>query len=128
MADASSLSLQAAATSSLAARAGSAVRSVSTESGDSAKIDKSSKEFESMLLSSWLQQAYETFGSVTGEDEEGELDSGKQQYQGIAMQALGNAMTASGGIGIAKMIANYLHKKDEKGMSTAQTSHTGGVK
>lgn len=81
-----------------------------------------------MLLSSWLQQAYETFGSVAGEDEDGELDSGKQQYQGIAMQALGTTMSASGGIGIAKMIASYLHKKDEKGMSTAQTSETEGVK
>jgi Rod binding domain-containing protein len=95
-------------------------------SGNDAKIDRSSKDFESMLLSSWLQQAYESFGSVGGEDEDGDLDSGKQQFQGIAMQSLGTAMTASGGIGIAKMITSYLHKKDEDGAKAVQMQQTGG--
>lgn len=128
MAETSSLNLQSAVSATLAARADSAARNASSASGDNAKIDKSSKEFESMLLSSWLQQAYETFGSVSGEDEDGDLESGKQQFQGIAMQALGTAMSASGGIGIAKMISSYLHKKDEKGVRAAQTPQTGGVK
>ena len=75
------------------------------------KIDKSAQDFESLLLSSWLQGAYQSFGTVPGSEDGGEdLDSGKEQYQSIAMQQLGSAMTASGGIGIAKMISEHLHK------------------
>jgi Rod binding domain-containing protein len=32
---------------------------------------------------------------------------------GMAMQSLGTAMTAAGGIGIAKMISKQLHKADD---------------
>jgi Rod binding domain-containing protein len=128
VADTSSLSLQSPLPSPLAAQADTAVHRIASASGNDTKIDKSSKDFESMLLSSWLQQAYESFGSVSGEDEDGDLDSGKQQFQGIAMQALGTTMTASGGIGIAKMITSYLHKKDENGANTAQIQQKGGHK
>lgn len=77
------------------------------------KIDKSSKDFESILLSSWLQQAEQSFGSLPGSDDGDDADSGKEQFQGIAMQSLGASMTASGGIGIAKMIAESLHKAED---------------
>ena len=80
-------------------------------STENAKIDKSAKDFESILMGSWLQQAEQSFGSLPGGDEDG--DSGKDQFQGIAMQALGTSLTASGGIGIAKMIAKNLHKAEE---------------
>lgn len=73
------------------------------------KIEKSAKDFEAILLSSWLQQAEESFGSVPGGDDD-DADPAKDQLQGIAMQSLGNAMTAAGGIGIARMIATNLHK------------------
>lgn len=73
------------------------------------KIDKSARDFESILLSNLLEQSEKTFAAVPGEDDDDE-DSGKEQYQGIAMQSLGAAMSASGGIGIAKMIAAHLHK------------------
>jgi Rod binding domain-containing protein len=74
------------------------------------KIEKSAKDFESILLSSWLQQAEQSFGSVPGGDEDDDADPGKDQLQGMAMQSLGNSMTAAGGIGIAKMISTQLHK------------------
>ncbi|MFY9853584.1 MAG: hypothetical protein WAK26_06885 [Terracidiphilus sp.] len=86
----------------------------STSSGsENAKIEKSAKDFESILLGSWLQQAEQSFGSVPGGDEDGDSDSGKEQFMGMAMQSLGNAMTAAGGIGIAKMISQQLHKADD---------------
>lgn len=75
------------------------------------KIDKSAKDFESILLSNWLEQSEKSFASVPGDDDDD--DSGKEQYQGIAMQSLGAAMSASGGIGIAKMIATHLHKAED---------------
>ncbi len=128
MADTSSLSLQSPLASPLATQANTAAHRIAAAPGNDTKIDKSSKDFESMLLSSWLQQAYESFGSVSGEDEDGDLDSGKQQFQGMAMQALGTTMTASGGIGIAKMITGYLHRKDEAGADAAQVQQKGGHK
>jgi Rod binding domain-containing protein len=78
-----------------------------------AKIEKSAKDFESILLGNWLQQAEQSFASLPGGDADGDEDVGKDQYQGMAMQSLGASMTASGGIGIAKMISKQLHKQDE---------------
>ena len=77
------------------------------------KIEKSAKDFESILLGSWLGQAEQSFGSLPGGDEDGDEDVGKEQFQGIAMQSLGASMTSSGGIGIAKMISKQLHKAED---------------
>jgi Rod binding domain-containing protein len=82
----------------------------SKRAAENKKIDKSAGDFESLLLSSWLQSSYQSFGTVPGSEDEENLDSGKEQYQAIAMQQLGSALTASGGVGIAKMIAEHLHK------------------
>ena len=83
--------------------------SVPTSSaGEDAKIAKAGKDFESILLGSWLQQAQQSFATVPGGDGQGDDDSGKDQFQGIAMQALAGSLTASGGIGIAKMITKHL--------------------
>ena len=72
-----------------------------------AKIAKAGKDFESILLGNWLQSAEESFAKVPGGDGEDD-DSGSGQFQGIAMQALAGSLTASGGIGIAKMITRSL--------------------
>jgi Rod binding domain-containing protein len=104
---------------------------------EDAKIDKAGKDFESILLGSWLSQAEQSFAKVPGGDGQDEDDdSGKDQFQGIAMQALAGSLTASGGIGIAKMITSNLHKaSDHKsepetatkvGDSAAKISSTGG--
>ncbi len=78
-----------------------------TPANDTAKIEKSAKDFESLLLSNWLQQAEESFAKLPGADDD--EDPGKDQFQGIAMQSLGAAMTAAGGIGISRMISKNLH-------------------
>jgi Rod binding domain-containing protein len=91
------------------------------------KIEKSAKDFESILLGSWLQQAEQSFGSLPGGDDDGDADAGKEQFQGMAMQSLGNSMTAAGGIGIANMISKQLHKAaDSQGAVTPKTlpAHT----
>jgi Rod binding domain-containing protein len=82
-------------------------------SKEDAKIDKAGKDFESILLGSWLQQAENSFGKVPGGDGEDDDDSSKDQFQGISMQALAGKLTASGGIGIAKMISSHLHAADK---------------
>jgi Rod binding domain-containing protein len=86
-----------------------------------AKIEKSATDFESILLGSWLQQAEQSFGSVPGGDEE-DSDSGKDQFMGIAMQALGTSMTTSGGIGIASMISKSLHKAEDARVAKTQAA------
>ncbi len=80
---------------------------------EDARIAKAGKDFESILLGSWLQQAEQSFAKVPGGDGEGDDDSSKDQFQGIAMQALAGSLTASGGIGIAKMITKHLHAADK---------------
>ena len=97
------------------------LRKASSSAMEDARIEKSAKEFESILLGTWLQKAEESFGSVPGEDGE-DSDPGKEQFQGLAMQQLGGAMTAGGGIGIARMISKQLHKADEAETAAAAKS------
>ena len=83
--------------------------SAGSSNKDDAKIEKAGKDFESILLGSWLQQAEKTFATVPGGDDDEDADSGKDQFQGIAMQALAGSITRSGGIGIARMVSAHLH-------------------
>jgi Rod binding domain-containing protein len=98
------------AISPLTTQADKVLRHPGSTGTENNKIEKSAKDFESILLGSWLQQAEQSFGSLPGGDDEDDADAGKEQFQGMAMQSLGNSMTAAGGIGIAKMISKQLHK------------------
>jgi Rod binding domain-containing protein len=115
------------AISPLTTQADKVLRHPDLDSTENGKIEKSAKDFESILLGSWLQQAEQSFASLPGGDDDGDADAGKEQFQGIAMRSLGDAMTAAGGIGIAKMIAKNLHKAaDARAPATARTlpAHT----
>jgi len=85
-----------------------------------AKIDKSAQDFEAMLLGTWLQQAEQSFATVPGAD--GDEDGAqREQMMSLGVQSLAQSMAASGGIGIAKMIAKSLHATAEKANSPVQT-------
>jgi Rod binding domain-containing protein len=85
------------------------------ETRENAKIEKAGKDFESILLGNWLQQAENSFAKVPGGDgQDDDEDAGKDQFQGLAMQSLAGSLTASGGIGIAKMITKHLLASSEK--------------
>jgi Rod binding domain-containing protein len=85
-----------------------------------AKIDKSAQDFEAMLLSTWLQQAEQSFGTVPGAD--GDEDGAQRdQMMSLGVQSLSESLAASGGIGIAKMIAKALHATAEKASAPEQT-------
>jgi Rod binding domain-containing protein len=94
----------------LTTQADKVLRHPASAATEDSKIEKSAKDFESILLGSWLQQAEQSFASLPGGDDDDDADPGKDQFQGMAMQQLGNSMTAAGGIGLAKMIAKGLHK------------------
>ena len=108
----------------LASSASLVMRQAASAATENSKIEKSAKDFESILLGSWLQQAEQSFGSVPGGDGDDNEDAGKEQFQSIAMQSLGTSMTASGGIGIAKMISKQLHKAEDARVAVAaKTPH-----
>jgi Rod binding domain-containing protein len=112
-------------TDQLLSKAKAALASPTAASLQDAKIIKAGKDFESILLGSWLQQAEQTFAKVPGGDgESDDDDTSKDQFQGIAMQALAGSLTASGGIGIAKMITTHLkaasdHEQAAQGAAAA---------
>lgn len=93
-----------------------------------AKIEKAGKDFESILIGSWLQQAEQSFAKVPGGDGTDDDDSSKDQFQGIAMQALAGSLTASGGIGIAKMITKSLHSEAERSHGTGPSEAKSPLK
>lgn len=88
---------------------------------DAARIAKGSKEFEAMLLTSWLRQAEQSFATVPGADSGDDQDAaGRDQMMGLGMQSLAQAMVEAGGIGIAKMIDQAMMKKAEKAEAPAE--------
>jgi Rod binding domain-containing protein len=100
------------------------------ETNDDAKIQKGATQFEAMLLSNWLQQAEQSFATVPGADDD-EDAAGRDQMMSLGVQSLAQSMAASGGIGIAKMIASALHKAAEKaneeGNSQVQPADKGKI-
>ncbi len=102
----------------------SSAASSGTGAREDAKIEKAGKDFESILLGTWLQQAENSFATVPGGDGEDDQDAGKDQFQGIAMQALAGSLTKSGGIGIAKMITQHLHSTSESEKAESRVKTT----
>jgi Rod binding domain-containing protein len=79
---------------------------------DSGKIDKGAREFETVLVGSWLQQAEQSFGSVPGGDDS--QDVGRDSMMSFGVQTLATSMSNTGGIGIGKMIAKAMHAAADK--------------
>lgn len=86
-------------------------------SADDAKIEKGSKEFEAILVGSWLQQAEQSFATVPGADDD--QDPGRDQMMSLGVQQLATSLAASGGIGIGAMIAKAMHANAEKANAQA---------
>ena len=76
-----------------------------------AKIQKGSKQFEALLLGSWLQQAEHSFASVPGG---GDDDSQRDQVMSFGVQSLATFMAGSGKFGIAQMVAKAMEQKADK--------------
>jgi Rod binding domain-containing protein len=64
------------------------------------KAEKAARDFEGILLGSLLDSLQKTFSGIG--NEEGSLGSGN--YAAMGTQALGSAISAHGGIGIAQLI------------------------
>ena len=92
------------------------------QSGDHDKIEHAAKQFESILLASWLEQAEKSFATVPGGEDDENADPGKNNFQGFAMQAVAMSITNAGGIGIAPMIVRGLEKLSTDAASSASDS------
>jgi Rod binding domain-containing protein len=75
---------------------------------DDGKIDKAARDFESILLGQWLEQAEKSFASVPGGDPDQDADPGHDQFQSIGCEFLSGALSKAGGIGLATMISKRL--------------------
>ncbi|SEF63240.1 hypothetical protein SAMN05421819_0646 [Bryocella elongata] len=89
------------------------------------KIHKAGQDFESLLLGQWLQQAEDSFGKMPGSDDDEDGDAGSSSMQGIAMQSLGQAMAAQGGIGISRMITSSLERQADSHPAVSQKESEG---
>jgi Rod binding domain-containing protein len=90
------------------ARTSQALRTLQSKQGDHTKIEKAAREFESILLGEWLQQAEKSFATVPGSDPDKDADAGHDQFQSIGCEYLATALTKNGGIGLAAMISKHL--------------------
>ena len=77
-----------------------------------AKIEKGAREFEAVLVGSWLQQAEQSFATLPGGDDD--QDAGRDQMMSLGVQSLATSMAAAGGIGLGHMIAKAMHNIAEK--------------
>jgi len=80
-----------------------------TVAADHSKAMKAEMEFEGILLNNLLGGLERAFTTLPGKDE----DHSTQAYSGFAMQALASGLAESGGIGIGRLIAKALEKRNE---------------
>ena len=74
------------------------------------KLTSTATEFESILLTQWLESAERSFGTIPGDDPENDAES--EQLKSLGVQELGKALAAHGGIGIASMVTRALNHVD----------------
>ena len=96
--------------------AGTAAAPASSNATPSPKLVKAAHEFEAILLQSWLEKMNQSF---VGEG--GSLDPGHDTMSSLGTQAIAQAMSARGGIGIASVILRQLqrHAEPEASANTA---------
>jgi Rod binding domain-containing protein len=83
------------------------------KSHDGGSISAAAQQFESILLSQWLQNAEDSFGTVPGAD--ADQDSGDEQMRSFAVQQLGAVFSKAGGLGIASIISSALTRDASSG-------------
>jgi Rod binding domain-containing protein len=101
-----------------------ALRSAQSQATSSAKIDKAARDFESILVGEWLNQAEKSFATVPGTDPGQQSDSGHDQFQSIACQSLAQGLSKTGGFGIAAMISKQLKAAQASREPQSAQAHT----
>ena len=87
----------------------SSLPAVKTAAAAPSKAAKAGMEFEGILLNNLLAGLERAFTTLPGKNE----DHSTQAYSGFAMQALASGLAESGGIGIGRLIAKALDKRNK---------------
>ena len=98
-----------------------ALRGAQADTKDPSKIDKAARDFESILVGQWLEQAEKSFASVPGTNPDQDNDSGHDQFQSIACQSLAQGMSKTGKFGIAEMLNRQLRIDASRERPTGET-------
>jgi Rod binding domain-containing protein len=103
------------------ARSEKAVRALQNPSStaNGGKIEKAARDFESILVGQWLEQAEKSFATVPGEDPDQQADSGRDQFLGVACQSLAQGLSQTGAFGIARMIEKKLKGTEKEGQGSS---------
>lgn len=104
------------------AKAIDALRGMQNTPGKPEKIEKSARDFESLLLGNWLEDAEKSFAAVPGVDPDQDSDSTRDQFLSIACESLAQGLARSGGLGIAKMICQGLRQSEGRSESQSRPS------
>jgi Rod binding domain-containing protein len=83
---------------------------LSTPTGIASRGAKAAREFEAQLIGSVLESFEKTFTALPGKDS----TPGSDDYRYLGAQALGQALAAKGGFGIAAIIEKHLTEKPAK--------------
>jgi len=81
------------------------------------KAEKAAQDFESVLLSSLLESLQKSFAGNSDDS-----SPGSDNYAVMGTQALASAMSAQGGIGIARMILHQWEQTKVPGLSAREVS------
>ena len=88
----------------------------STHPAGKVKAEKAAQDFEAVLLSSLLESLQKSFADTTGES-----SPGSDNYAAMGTQALASAISARGGIGIARMILQQWQQTKVPGLNEPST-------
>jgi Rod binding domain-containing protein len=104
----------------------SATNSQSEKSSDLHKVVDAARQFEAVLLESFLQPLEQSFSTLPG-GEDGLSASG---YRDMGTEAVATAIAQAGGLGLAGMVVrNLLHLQTLPGRATAiGTGGPNGIK
>src|ERR1051325_2943394 len=76
----------------------------------------------------WLEQAQQSFATVSGGDPNDEPSLGKDQFQSIAMQAVASALSGrNGGVGKAPMGGKALRSQTSTGVGSKRSIENKGL-
>jgi Rod binding domain-containing protein len=83
-------------------RMGSTASESPVDAAREAKLSKAAEEFESMMLNELLKPLH--FGAGVDEGQEESADGAADTMRGLGTDALGKALAAQGGFGIARKV------------------------
>ena len=75
---------------------------------DPKRIAKAARDFESILVGQWLEQAEKSFATIPGGNPDDENVAGHDELMSVAVQSLSEGLSRAGGLGLSKLIAKGL--------------------